>query len=58
MADCQAVPTALVSFLSGLAGHTVVFCLSLASVKLLLLQPFAVLPHTLGVTYLFRFSRV
>lgn len=33
MAGCQAVPVALVSFLSGLAGHTVVFCLLLAFVK-------------------------
>lgn len=33
MADCQAVPAALLIFLSALAGHTVVFWLSLASAK-------------------------
>lgn len=33
MAGCRAVPLAFAIFLSGLAGHAVVFRLSLASVK-------------------------
>lgn len=56
MAGCQAVPVALVSFLSALAGHTVVFSLSLASVKPYSCSSSQCSPKPWGKCTFFRFS--